>query len=474
MDLVAVLLVGLLVGVVLGGLVGWLAARSRSADSSTERVDPEVLAARHERAVAEVRAAEAAQRAEVERELASTAASVEGLRRELSAAEARYRSMHEQHDRERRQRERAQEAESKVLQQLAPVQKALSSMQQKVEDLEQQRREQHGRLAEQIRNTQQSADQSRRAAETLASALKNNAVRGQWGETQLRSLVESAGLLNRVDFDLQASIQAESGARRPDMVLRLPGGKSVAVDAKVPYNAYIEAMAIPDPASEEQEDRRRVLLVQHAEKVRSHVNALASKQYWTGLEVSPEFTIAFIPNEPLLAAALEQDPSLLEDAFAKRIALASPVSFWAVLKTVAFTWQQEALTEDAKTLFDLGKELYQRIGTLTDHADKLRRSIESTVESYNKFAGSLEGRVLATARKLDNLDETKVLGEPTRIEKSPRRLTRLEAAAEEVAARRSIEDAALAQTGVDRPELVFEAEVVEDSAGERSNEERAG
>ena len=257
-------------------------------------------------------------------------------------------------------------------------------------------------------------------------ALRNNATRGVWGETQLRTLVESAGLLNRVDFSLQESIEAESGARRPDLVLRLPGGKAIAVDAKAPYNDYIEASAIPATADGEQEARRATLLASHARRVRAHVDALGAKQYWTGLSASPEFTIAFIPNEPLLAAALEHDPTLLEHAFARRVALASPVSLWAVLKTVAFTWQQDVLTEDAKRLFDLGRELYARLGTLADHADGLRRAIETTVSRYNAFASSLEQRVLVTARRLDGLDESRVLGEPALIEAQPRPFTQPE------------------------------------------------
>jgi DNA recombination protein RmuC len=238
--------------------------------------------------------------------------------------------------------------------------------------------------------------------------------------------VESAGLLNRVDFTLQSSISAESGTRRPDLIVNLPGGKSIAVDAKVPYNDYIEASAIPATATGEQEARRTALLAAHAKKVRAHVDALAGKSYWTGLDTSPEFTIAFIPNESLLAAALATDPGLLEHAFSKRIALASPVSFWAVIKTVAFTWQQDVLTEDAKRLFDLGRELYARLSTLSDHADALRSSIERTVTSYNKFASSLEQRVLVTARRLDSLDESRVIGEPRLIESTPRHLTQSE------------------------------------------------
>jgi len=334
-------------------------------------------------------------------------------------------------------------AEGKVLQALSPVQETLRTMQQKVLDMEQQRSRQHGELSEQLRTATESEERLRATAESLASALRNNATRGVWGETQLRNLVESAGLLNRVDFTVQTSISSESGARRPDMVLRLPGGKSIAVDAKVPYNSYIDASAIPATATGEQEARRQSLLAQHAKQVRSHVDALSAKSYWTGLDSSPEFTMAFIPNESLLSVALDQDPGLLDYAFSKRVLLASPVSFWATLKTVAFTWQQEVLTEDAKRLFDLGKELFGRIATLGEHAEKLRRSLDSTVANYNQFASSLESRVLVTARKLDQLDESKIIPAPGVVEERPKPLSAIEF---ELASLDELE-------GVARPEL---------------------
>lgn len=428
----------LAVGLVLGLVLGWLLGRTPRAGQAG--ADPQVLQAQHAAAVSQFRHEAAVERAEVEQQLAAATASVEGLREQLVLAQDQHRQTIEAHRNEARQREASTQVESKVLEKLAPVAAQLKDMQQKVVDLEKQRHQQQGELTEQIRTTQASAEQSRVAAETLAAALSNNSTRGVWGETQLRTLVESAGLINRVDFNLQASIAADSGARRPDLVLNLPGGKSIAVDAKVPYNAYMEACAIPASAGADGESRRKQLLVQHAKQVRSHVDALAGKRYWTGLDASPEMTIAFIPNEPLLAAALEQDPTLMEYAFSKRIALASPVSLWAVIKTVAFTWQQDVLTEDAKQLFDLGKELYSRLATMAEHADKLRRSIESTVSNYNAFAGSLEQRVLVTARKLDALDESKIIGTPQVIEAQTRRLDQSEFAV-------------LEETGIARPEI---------------------
>jgi DNA recombination protein RmuC len=329
-------------------------------------------------------------------------------------------------------------------------------MQQKVTELETQRSRQHGELAQQLRSAAESEERLRSTAESLASALRNNATRGVWGETQLRTLVESAGLINRVDFFEQANITSDSGARRPDMVINLAGGKSIAVDAKVPYNSFIDASAIPATATGEEEARRSKLLADHAKQVKSHVDALAAKSYWSGLDTSPEFTIAFIPNEPLLAAALEQDPGLLEYAFSKRIALASPVSFWSVLKTVAFTWQQEKVTAEAKLLFDLSRELYSRLETLAERVDKLGRSIDRSVKDYNAFLGTLERSVYPSARRLNLLDENAVLGTATAIEEGTRELTAIEltSAIEKSALENSaLETNALEQTGVGRPDI---------------------
>jgi DNA recombination protein RmuC len=448
MDPILALLLGLVVGVLLGGVIGVLVVRSRVTVTATPAepvVDPALLEARHQAIVAELRAEESAARADVSSQLAAADASLAGLREQLMAAQAQYRDLIERERLDAQKRTQAERDESKVLQALAPVKESLTSMQQKVAELETQRSLQHGELAQQLKSATESEERLRATAESLASALRNNATRGVWGETQLKTLVESAGLINRVDFTVQSTIESESGTRRPDMVINLPGGKSIPVDAKVPYNSYIEASAIAATAGGEQEARRIHLLAAHAKQVKSHVDALAAKTYWTGLDASPDFTIAFIPNEPLLAAAMEADPNLMEYAFSKRIILANPVTLWALLKTIAFTWQQDVLTEDAKKLFDLGKELYSRLATLSDHADKLRRSIESTVNSYNQFASSLEQRVLVTARKLDGLDESKVIGTPAQVDDRPRQLSQPEFIVNELAA--------LDETGVGRPQL---------------------
>jgi DNA recombination protein RmuC len=357
-------------------------------------------------------------------ELAAAEATVSVLREQLAAQrEAAEQLRADQAAREARERQQNQ-----VLQALAPVRETLGAMQQKVAELERERAQQYGSLAEQLRLARATDEQLRATTESLAGALKSNATRGVWGETQLRRVVEAAGLTEHVDFTVQTTITTDAGTLRPDMVIRLPGGKQLAVDSKVPLESYLEASAIPATASPEEAARRGSLLAAHVKAVRAHIDALARKAYWQGLEVSPEFVIAFVPSESLLASALDADPALLDYAFGKRVALASPVNLWAVLKTVAVTWQQQAVTDEARKLFDLGNLLYNRIGTLSGHADSLRRAIERTVESYNSFAGTLESRVLVTARQFPGIDPNRLtqLPEPQTVESVPRPLTALE------------------------------------------------
>ncbi|WP_438352514.1 DNA recombination protein RmuC [Microbacterium sp. CJ88] len=383
-----------------GVLAGWFAGSARA----TTRAAKEVADTRARLAAAD--AGGHALRAELDRQGALT--------RELAA-----QSRADQAAREERERR-----EQAVLRALAPVQESLQAMQQKVDDLERDRHTQFGAVAEQLRHAQLSGEALRATTESLASALRSGSARGVWGETQLRRVVEAAGLTRYVDFELQASITTDAGAGRPDMVVRLPGGKSLAVDAKAPLDAYLEASAIPLTAQGEEGARRRGLLERHVKAVRAHVDALAKKTYWAGLDSSPEFVVCFIPSESLLAAALEEDPSLLDYAFTKRVALASPVNLWAVLKTVAYTWTQQDVAAEARTLFDLGNQLYERLGGLAGHADDLRRAIERTIASYNRFAGSLESRVLVTARKFPGIDQTRLdaVAAPATIEESPRHL----------------------------------------------------
>jgi DNA recombination protein RmuC len=299
-----------------------------------------------------------------------------------------------------------QEAENKILQALAPVSERLTDMQRTVAELEKQRNEQHGQISQQLKAALDSDELLRGTAEQLASALRSNSVRGVWGEVQLRRVVEAAGLIERVDFDVQSQVSSDAGVGKPDMVIHLPGGKNIAVDAKVPFNSYLEASKIPFTATGEEADRRDALLKKHVTAVRAHIDALGKKSYWDGLKASPELVICFIPSEALISSAIEADPALMDYAFSKKVALASPVTLWSVLKTVAFSWQQDVLTEDAARLFDVGKELLQRLGAMAKHIETLGRSITSTVKGYNAFVGSLESRVFPSARKLNELGQS--------------------------------------------------------------------
>lgn len=419
------LLIGLICGAAIGALVtAILLARRRASAPVLE--DPAVLQARHEAALAEVRAEEAGIRSELNAELAGVLATADALREQIRQQQEQYRELVARQNAEQAERAERERAESKVLQALAPVRESLQSMQTKVTELESQRSRQHGELAQQLRSATESEERLRSTAEALAAALKSNSTRGVWGETQLRSVVEAAGLIERVDFDVQSSITSDAGAGRPDMVVHLPGGKNIAVDAKVPFNAFLEASRIPATATGAEGAQRDTYLKQHVKAVRDHIATLGSKAYWQGLDASPELVIAFIPSESLVSSAMEADPSIMEFAFGKRVALASPVTLWSVLKTVAFSWQQDVLTQDAKVLFDLSRELYSRIATTAAHVDKLGRSIKGTVNDYNKFVGSLERQVLPSARKLNALDESKVIGTLAGLEESPRELTAFE------------------------------------------------
>ena len=317
--------------------------------------------------------------------------------------------------------------ENKLLEAIAPVRFHLEQMQQVVTRLEKDRTEQFGTIQEQLKNAIDSDAALRKQTQALSQALSSNNIRGVWGETQLRKLVELAGLIKHADFDEQASFSTDTGSGRADMVINLPGGKSLAIDSKVPFNSYQEASTISDLASGEELARRNRLIDEHVKAVKGHVDALSSKSYWTGLNASPDFVIAFVPSESLLSAALDADPALLEYAFKKNVALASPVSLFSVLKTINYIWRQNVDETQVRTMIKLGKELYERVGKVAEHADKLGRSITATVKDYNTFVSSLESRVLVTARKLNDLDEnalgTEEIPAPKELDSAPQSLT---------------------------------------------------
>ena len=377
-----------------------LSARNAAAQAQIEGVNQQLAFAKSQLAQAQQ-----AEQIRIQQERERAAAEAERKRQaDAQAAEAK-----------RAEQEARLKEQSKVLEALAPVAKNLDTLQNKVTQIEEGRKREMGALGAQLKGLNDQQARLDKETSSLSAALRNNKVRGAWGEAQLKNIVESAGLLEHVDFDTQVVVtDADGRTLRPDMIVHLPGGKTIPIDAKVPYADYQRACEIPDTASPEDIARRDDLLRAHAKALREHVRALGEKAYWNAFDVAPDFVVAFIPNEALLQAALEADPTLMDDAFSRKVALTSPVTLWAVLKSVAYAWQQQSLTDDAKQLFDLSRELYERFAVLGDRATKLGAAITRTVGAYNQFATSLESRVLVTARKLQKIDGTKII-EPVEI-----------------------------------------------------------
>jgi DNA recombination protein RmuC len=361
MDTILYLIIGLIVGAGLGWL---LASRSKAGASPDGQIA-----------------------------LADAKARVELLQQQVGQLEL-----------DRASREAREREENKLLQELAPVKDNLDKMQAAVSKMESERLSQFTTLNEAIKQAVDSDAALRRETQMLSNALSSNTMRGVWGEAQLRKLVELAGLVKHADFTEQTT----NNTGRADMIINLPGGKSLAIDSKVPYNSYQEASQISELATGAEGERRKQLMQAHVKAVKSHIDALAGKAYWAGLEASPDFVICFIPSESLLSAALSEDATLLEYAFGKNVAVASPVSLFSVLKTINFIWRQNVDENQVRAMIKLGRELYERVGIIAEKADKLGRSIVSTVKDYNSFVSSLESRMLVTARKLNNLDENEL------------------------------------------------------------------
>ena len=279
-----------------------------------------------------------------------------------------------------------------------PLREQLGRVEGQLRGLETERARAFGELSKQVDTVRLSSELLGRETASLVDALRRPQARGQWGEMQLRRVVESAGMLERCDFDEQATVVGPDGrSLRLDLVVRLAGGRSVVVDAKVTLAAYLEAAESTD--AEFQEARMRA----HAKHLRQHVDALADKAYWQALPDAPEFVVLFVPGEAFLAPALERDPALLEYAYARRVHIATPTTLVSLLRTVAYAWQQQSLTDNALAVFSAGKELYSRLTTLGGHVDKLGRTLNTAVTDYNKTVASLERNLLPSARRMADL-----------------------------------------------------------------------
>lgn len=298
-----------------------------------------------------------------------------------------------------------------------PLSESLEQVRAQLTEVEKTRVGAYTELREQVRAMNQTSDQLRVETAQLVTALRAPQARGRWGEMQLRRVVESAGMVEHCDFTEQTNVLTDDGVLRPDLVVRLAGGKNVVVDAKVAFSGYLEAMEAKDDAT------RTLRLKAHARHLRNHIDSLGAKSYWEQFQPSPEFVVMFVPAEVFLSAALEEDPSLFEHAFDRDVVIATPQTLIAMLRTIAYTWRQEALAANAQQVYELGRELHGRLATMGGHLARLGAGIEGAVKAYNNTVTSLESRVLVTARRLSDLKVTDdELAAPAQIEIATRQV----------------------------------------------------
>jgi DNA recombination protein RmuC len=480
--LLIAVLIGFVAGFAAGALLSWLLAGAvrraavaeagRAADAARAAVEAELLTARQERDTAlaakdteAVRAEQCQQRAEqasqrlaaLQVELASVRAALDAERAALAERERLLTSREEalkdsfqalsaealsrnneafvqlaearlakvtaalaaKSEGDAAQRQQAIEAL------LNPITQTLHRLDGQLRTVEKEREAAYAGLREQVGAMHRTSEQLQNETRQLVSALRAPQVRGRWGELQLERIVQLAGMVEHCDFSRQLTATDSSGDDdalvRPDLVIHLAGGKNIVLDAKVPFGAYLEAVDAADP------DRRADRFAAHARHLRAHVDALAHKSYWQRFEPTPEFVVLFVPGDPFLEAALQSDPALLEHAFERNVVIATPTTLIALLRTVAYTWRQEALARNAAQVHELGRELHARLATMGGHVARLGKQLSGAVDAYNRTVSSLESRVLVTARRFSELEVVnELLDTPDQVERSPRTVQAVE------------------------------------------------
>ena len=402
-------LLTLVVGVLLGAVIGFLVTRNREAGATADLVARASAADERARAAEQRTALVDGQLAERFQALSAQALDA-SARRFLEMAEGRFSAANARAAGELETRKAAVEGL------VGPLKDTLTRVEAQLRESDAQRVASHAALAEQMTITRRSSDELKQQTHALVTALRRPEARGRWGEMQLRRVVELAGMSARCDFDEQATVVTSDGLLRPDMVIHLAGGKNIVVDSKVSLAAYLEAAEATDEAV------RETRLAAHARHLREHVDRLAAKAYWAALPTAPEFVVLFIPGEAFLAPALEHDPGLLEHAVARRVHIATPTTLVSLLRTAQYAWQQEALSENARAVFEAGRELYERISGLGQHMDRVGKALTGAVTAYNQTVGSLESRVLVSARRLAELGLVEDAQEAPRIVEEPTRL----------------------------------------------------